>query len=95
MTKENETRDKNGKSIRVGDAVRLQSIDWSGMTALAVQEQNDLKSMIGGVFTVEEIDEDGRATVSKWWDRGNGHRESHTLQLSPAEMERAPVKEEP
>lgn len=90
MTKENETRDKNGKTIRVGDTVRLLSIDWSGMTALAGQEQNDLKSMVGGVFTVEEIDEDGRASISKWWEIGNGHHESHSIQLSPAEMECVP-----
>lgn len=93
MNRKNETKDIYGNAIRVGDTVRLLSIDWEGIAALPEQEQDDLKSMIRDVFTVEEIDEDGRACISKWWDRGNGQLESHDLRLSPAEMERISAKE--
>ena len=50
------------------------------------EEREDVESMLGETFEVEEIDKHGCAWVTKWWDRGNEERESHSLGLSPAEM---------
>jgi len=43
--------------------------------------------MIGEDFPVEEIDKYGSAWVSKWWDKKDGGKESHSLALSAGEME--------
>ncbi|MFW9998012.1 MAG: hypothetical protein ACFFD4_38575 [Candidatus Odinarchaeota archaeon] len=50
-------------------------------------EAENLKSMIGEVFTVDEIDEYGGVWVEKIWDKGSGIINSHSLSLSPEEME--------
>jgi len=82
------TKDKSGNPLRVGDSIRLLSLDLSMFEYSAEEEKEDIKSMIGETFEIEEIDENGDAWITKWWERGNGEFESHSLRLAPAEMER-------
>jgi hypothetical protein len=70
-----------------GDTVRVLNIDSSIIEKLEMEEQKDVRSMIGKIFKVEEIDEYGGAWVTQWWDREDGKKESHSLTLSPEEME--------
>ena len=94
MNKEKTTKDKFGNLVRIGDSIRLLSIEWSGISGLGEQEHDDLKSMIGEVFAIEKIEENGSAWILKWWDRDDGQKESHSLVLAPAEMERVSANEE-
>jgi hypothetical protein len=82
------TKDNSGNLLRVGDSIRLLRLDLSMFAYLTKEEQEDIKSMVGETFEIEEIDENGDAWISKWWERGNGELESHCLRLAPAEMER-------
>lgn len=81
-------KDRKGNTVNVGDSVRVISFEESILKNLTPEEQNDVKSMMGGIFEVEEIDENGCAWVTKWWDRGNGKSQSHSLSLEPGNMEK-------
>ncbi|MFL0807217.1 MAG: hypothetical protein K6L60_08015 [Oceanobacter sp.] len=82
--------DKNGKEIKVGSRVRVLKIDQSLLDILPEDEADDVKSMLNEVLEVYEIDEYDCAWVEKWWSRGDGRSESHSLSLSSAEMELVP-----
>lgn len=79
--------DKNGNEVKVGSLVRVLKIDQSLIAVLPDEELDDVKSMLNEVIEVHEIDEYDCAWVEKWWDRGNGETESHSLSLSSSEME--------
>jgi len=81
------TTDIGNKTVKEGDSVRVLSIDQTVIEKLSNEEKQDVNSMLGEIFEVEEIDEYGSAWVTKWWDRGEGEKESHSLGLSPNEME--------
>jgi len=80
-------KDRNGKPVVVGTRVRLLTLSGTWVEDLPQQERIDVTSMIGGVFTVEEIDAYGRAEIERWWDDGNGVSHSHSIALDPHEME--------
>jgi hypothetical protein len=79
-------QDVNGKDVVVGSMVKVLSIDEALLKALPRDEVQDVKSMIGEIFEVYEIN--GQfASVEKWWDRGEGRSESHSIALANYEME--------
>jgi len=43
--------------------------------------------MVGNVFEVDEIDDQGLAWVTKWWDLGGGETDGHGIGLAASEME--------
>ena len=55
------TTDKNGAKVKEGDKVRVLSIGLDVLDKLIIEEQENIKSMIGETFEVEEIDEKGNA----------------------------------
>ena len=79
-------RDVNGKDVFVGSKVKVLSIDEALLQALPSEEIADVKSMIGEVFEVYEVN-DQYASVEKWWNRGEGRSESHSIALAEHEME--------
>lgn len=84
---EHTVADRNGKTVKVGDQVRLVAVQPGVLDSLRADERADVASMIGETFEVEEIDDYGSAWVHKLWNRGDGETESHGLALSAAEME--------
>jgi hypothetical protein len=89
-TKMQETQDFVGCAVRVGGRVRIIALTERFLQSLPSDEQAAVRSMVGCVFQVEEIDEYGHAWVTKWWTRAEGHAESHGIALSPSEMEVVP-----
>ena len=87
MNTDNTTRDKNGVCVKEGDTVRVLSCPTDVMAKLPAEEQKDVMSMVGRDYVVEEVDEHGSAWVTAWWVRGEDRKESHSLGLSPDEME--------
>ncbi|WLQ15673.1 hypothetical protein O5O45_07060 [Hahella aquimaris] len=79
--------DINGKEVIVGSRVKVLEIDMSVTEGLSENEVIDIKSMLDDVLEVYEVDEYGRAWVEKWWDRGDGRSESHSLALESKQME--------
>jgi len=80
-------KDRNGKLVVVGTRVRLLTLSGTWVEDLPQQERIEVTSMIGGVFTVEEIDEDGRPWINGRWDDGNAVSHGHLIALDPPEME--------
>ena len=79
--------DTNGDVVNEGDRVKLLSIpDWL-LSSVPEEEVADLKTMIGEIFEVYEIDEYGGAWVEKWFNEGEEVTNSHSLSLESHEME--------
>jgi hypothetical protein len=68
--------------------VRVLSLSQSFIDSLPEDERDDVKSMIGQVFKVYEVDEYGSPWVEKGWHSEAGKRyRSHSVALSRTEME--------
>ena len=74
-----------GRAVTVGSAVRVREITC--LRGLSRSEQRRAKSMVGQVFTVDEIDSSGLAWVTKHWPLGEGRFDAHGVGLSASEME--------
>jgi hypothetical protein len=80
--------DCNGKLVPVGALVRVVKLSEQWFDELPPDERVRVQSMIGEVFTVEEIDEYGQPWVRKSWpNESQGTCESHSVGLEPSEME--------
>ena len=74
--------------MHVGSRVRLLSLSGNWLEELPHEEKQDVLSMIGEVFEVEEIDEYGHPWVRKSWpNETEGKCHSHSIALEPQEME--------
>lgn len=71
-------KDTNGNIVQVGTRVRVLSLSGRWLEELPGDEKDDVLSMIGEVFEVEEIDEYGQPWVRK---------QSHSVALASSEME--------
>ncbi|GAB3361377.1 hypothetical protein [Lysobacter tyrosinilyticus] len=81
------TADTNGKTVRIGNLVRVIALQMELFDFLEPSEIEDIRSMIGETFPVEEISSTGLVTVTKWFNRGPGQHESHTLSLPQGQFE--------
>ena len=79
--------DCNNQPVTRGDKVRLLKVPNWLLEKVSNDEAENLKSMIGEVFIVDEIDEYGGVWVEKLWKKGKGIVESHSLSLASGEME--------
>ena len=81
-------KDRNGREVVVGARVRVISLSQSFIDSLPDDEKDDVKSMIGEVFEVYEIDEYGSPWIGKGWNSEDGETYTgHHVALEPAEME--------
>lgn len=81
--------DMKGRTVHIGDLVRIVDLDMDLFDYLEPREVEDIRSMIGESFPVEEISTTGLVTVTKWFTRGPGQTESHTLSLLQGQFELA------
>lgn len=85
--------DKNGDQVNTGTKVKLLFLlsgEW--FDNLPYDEKNDLNSMVGEVFEVEEINEHGKPEIVKWWLEDESRSMCHCLYVEPEQIEI--VKEE-
>jgi hypothetical protein len=81
-------KDRSGKVVSVGTHVRLLGLSGKWFDDLSPEEKNDVLSMVGEVFEIEEIDEYGQAWICKWWpNKAEGTSHSHSVALESHEME--------
>jgi hypothetical protein len=79
--------DRNGRSVKVGSKVRILGLSESFLRRLPDDEVEDVRSMIGEILEVYEIDDYGSPWVKKWWRLPEGKSFSHSLSLASSEME--------
>lgn len=81
-------QDRKGRLVFVGARVRVVALSGRWLNELPSDEKQDVLSMIGEVFEVEEIDEYGHPWVRKSWpNEVEGKCHSHSVALEPQEME--------
>lgn len=81
-------KDRNGREVTVGAHVRVISLSQAFLESLPEDEKDDVRSMIGEVFEVYEIDEYGSPWVGKGWTSEDGEAyRGHHVALDSAEME--------
>ena len=81
-------KDINGKEVVLGNKVKVLSLSGNWFDTLPSDEIEDVTSMIGEIFEVEEIDEYGQPWVRKSWpNMAEGECHSHTVALESHEME--------
>jgi hypothetical protein len=79
--------DRNGKPVVVGSRVRIVAIAAFLEQDLPHDEWERLRSMLGEVFVVYEIDKWGGAWVEKPFPSAPHQYQSHSLSLASDEME--------
>ena len=80
--------DKFGRPVSVGSRVRLLQLSQQFLQSLPPDEFEEVKSMIGEVFEVYEIDPYGCAWIEKGWNYPEeGKFMGHSLGLASHEME--------
>lgn len=80
--------DKHGRVVSVGSYVRLIELSPLFLASLPPDELEDVRSMIGEVFEVYEVDKYGCAWVEKGWSYPErGQCMGHSLGLEAKEME--------
>ena len=72
--------------LQLESRVRLLKLSGQWLEELPLEEQGAVRSMIGEVFQVEDIDEHGHAWISKWWQDGEESR-CHTIAVEADEVE--------
>jgi hypothetical protein len=83
-----QSKDKHGRTVVVGAQVPLLELSPRFLESLPADELEDVRSMIGEVFDVYEMDEYGCAWVEKGWPiPDEGQYMSHSLALESHEME--------
>ena len=81
------TTDRFGVEVIKGTRVRILTVDAILKLPLEDEEKERIQSMKDEVLEVYEIDEQGFAWVEKWWHETDTTSSSHSIALSPDEME--------
>lgn len=80
--------DCNGVELDIGSRIRLLSLSGQWLNELPSEEIADVKSMIGELFVVEEVDAYGQPWIRKsWMSSIEGICRGHSIALEPHESE--------
>jgi hypothetical protein len=77
------TGNSDKRPVTVGTRVRILAVSGSLLADLPADDVQQLRSMLGDVLEIDEIDEHGRPWVTKWF----GDSRSHSLALDDDEFE--------
>ena len=81
-------KDKHSRPVAIGARIRLLELSDRFLESLPADELEDVRSMFGMIFEVEEIDEYGQPWISKSWpNEREGTCHSHSIALESNEME--------
>ncbi len=79
--------DVKGKKVLLGSFVRVLNLDEKIYDDIPQEEIEYIRSMIGEVFEIEEIDNYSQPWVTKWWLFDNGSSRCHSIPLRSQDME--------
>jgi hypothetical protein len=79
--------DRHGRPVNIGTTVRIVELAAFLKRDLPPDEWARLAGMVGRIFEVSEIDENGTAWIEQWFDDPDGGRVSHSVALEAHEME--------
>ncbi len=79
-------KDIDGNEVSVGDSILILSLDEAFLAELPEDERGLYLSMVGTSEQVDEITEDGYASVGKWVEEDSGEVTFVGLALGPEEF---------
>jgi hypothetical protein len=80
--------DCNDQSLVVGDIVRVMTLSKQFIKSFPADERILIESMIGNLFKIIALDEEGQACVMREWHDENGQAQTHVIALDPEEMQK-------
>lgn len=79
------TVDRDGRDVKAGDEVRI--LDVTPDPDMDEDDADMFVGMVGSVCEIDQIDEDGLAWVTVWWNTGEGTLTT-TVGLEPQQFSR-------
>lgn len=79
--------DRNGKTVAIGDIVRIVALSDEFISNFPPDEQALITSMVGKFFKIYGIDDFGQPWVTREWYDEKGVLQSHIIALDAADME--------
>lgn len=80
--------DCKNQPVALGDIVRVVTLDKKFIKSFPADERILIESMIGNLFKVMAIDEEGQPCVMREWHDEKGIMQTHVIALDPEEMEK-------
>lgn len=80
--------DCNQQPVTLGDIVRVLNLSRDFIDCFPEDEQILIESMIGKLFKVIAIDEEGQACVMREWHDERGQPQTHVIALDAHEMKK-------
>lgn len=76
-------KDVDGNEVAVGDSVQVLSFDEASLAELPEAERQAYRSLLGTTEQIDEITEDGYATLGKWVEDAGGQFTFIGIALQP------------
>ena len=65
-------KDCHGNHVELGDIVRVIDVDQGPLSQLSEDELPHILGMLHGEYPIDDFPEEGKASVSIWWDIADG-----------------------
>jgi hypothetical protein len=80
--------DIKNQPVDLGDIVRVVTLSKKFIKSFPEDERVLIESMIGNLFKIMAIDEEGQPCVMREWHDEKGIMQTHVIALDPEEMEK-------
>ncbi|NHZ33233.1 hypothetical protein [Massilia rubra] len=80
-------KDRHGNEVAIGDMVRVLEIDQGLLDWLPADELSHTLAMLNNEYPIEEFPEEGKISVTTWWEEGPGQSACSGLYLLAHEFE--------
>ncbi|MCE3604666.1 hypothetical protein LXA47_13755 [Massilia sp. P8910] len=80
-------KDRHGNDVAIGGIVRVLEIDQGLLDWLPLDELPHTLAMLNSEYPIEDFPEDGKASVTNWWEEGPGQWACSCLYLLAHEFE--------
>jgi hypothetical protein len=80
--------DCKNQSVELGDIVRVITLSKQFIKSFPADERILIESMVGNLFKIMAIDEEGQPCVMREWHDEKGIMQTHVIALDPEEMEK-------
>ncbi|WP_457389725.1 hypothetical protein [Roseateles sp. P5_E1] len=80
-------QDRHGNLVSIGDLVRVLEIAPEVLDSLADDERPHIQAMLHREYEIDDLPEEGKVSVSIWWEEGEGLTAHGGLYLLSHEFE--------
>lgn len=80
-------KDRNGTKVEIGDVVRVVEVSEEFLDLLPDDERSHIEGMLNNEYAIDDFPEAGKASVSIWFEFGDGSHGFGGLYMLPHEFE--------